>query len=118
LYLRRDPRACLHDILTAADAILGFAKGADFADYLENEMLRSAIERKFEIIGEALSQLAKLDSDLARKISDWRDIIAFRNILIHNYASLDHDIVWRVQSDQLPRLRAEVEALLDSAPDA
>ena len=115
--MRRDRRAYLHDILTAADDILGFAKDATFADYLENEMLRSAIERKFEIIGEALSQLAKLDNDLARRISDWRDIIAFRNILVHNYAAIDHAIVWRAQTEQLPRLRDEVAALLALAPD-
>ncbi len=113
--MRRDPRAYLYDILAAADSILAFAQGADLADYLENDMLRSAVERKFEIIGEALSQLARIDGELARRVSDWRDIIAFRNILIHNYAALDHSVVWRAQSEQLPSLRAEVAALLADA---
>jgi uncharacterized protein with HEPN domain len=110
--LPRDPRAYLHDILTAADAISGFLADADFDGYVENDLVRSAVERKFEIIGEALGQLAKVDAELAARVSRWRDIIAFRNIIAHGYASLDHTVVWRAHKDSLPALRAEVAALL------
>ncbi len=57
-------------------------------------MLRAAVEREFEIIGEALAQLSKLDAALVARISDYRRIIAFRNILIHGYADVDDQLVW------------------------
>ena len=75
-------------------------------------MLRSAVERQFEIIGEAMTQLAKLDAALAARISEYRDIIAFRNILIRGYASVNHRIVWSVIETQLPVLHREVDSLL------
>jgi len=110
--LPRDPRAYLHDILTAADAISAFLADADFDVYVENDLVRSAVERKFEIIGEALSRLARVDAVMAGRVSRWRDIIAFRNIIAHGYASLDHSVVWRAHKESLPALRAEVVALL------
>jgi len=76
-------------------------------------MLRSAVERQFEIIGEALAQLVRLDEALASRISEYRRIIAFRNILIHGYAEVDHRIVWDIVESKLPRLRREVAALLE-----
>ena len=81
--MRRDPRSFLWDVRDAADAIASFTQGRSFGDYLADRMLRSAVERQFEIIGEALSQLAKTDPDLAARISDVRRIIDFRNVLIH-----------------------------------
>lgn len=109
----RDPSAYLYDILKAADAISGFIADADFDSYIENDLVRSAVERQFEIIGEALSQLSKLDPDLARRIPDSRQIIAFRNVLIHGYAKIEHDRVWQTAETSLPGLRAAVAALLD-----
>ena len=108
----RDARGFLFDILSACDDIRKFVGEADAACYAENKLLRLAVERSFEIIGEAVSQLAKLDPDLAQRISDWRDAIAFRNILIHGYATIDHDIVWRVINNSLPALRQSVAKLL------
>ena len=58
-------------------------------DYLDNRMLRSAVERQFEIIGEALSQLAKIDPAVAARIPDLRRIVGFRNVLIHGYDRMD-----------------------------
>jgi uncharacterized protein with HEPN domain len=77
-------------------------------------MLRSAVERQFEIIGEALSQLAKADSRCAERISEYRRIIAFRNILIHGYAELDTRLVWGVLEAKLPVLYREVTDLLSN----
>ena len=110
--MRRDARAYLWDIQKAADAILDFIAGLDSQIYAESEIVHSAVERKFEIIGEALGQLSKLDPDLARRIPDIRDIIAFRNVLIHGYAAVEHDRVWRIAETSLPGLRAAVAALL------
>ena len=61
--------------------------------YKASYLVRSAVEGQFEIIGEALNQLSKAAPDLAAKVPDHKQIIAFRNILIHGYASLDQVIV-------------------------
>jgi uncharacterized protein with HEPN domain len=76
-------------------------------------IVHSAVERKFEIIGEALNQLSKLDPVLATRIPNMRAIIAFRNLLIHGYATVDHHRVWRTAHESLPDLRAAVALLLD-----
>ena len=65
-------------------------------------MLRSAVERQFEIIGEALAKLAKLDPVLAASLTDHRRITAFRNILVHGYADADDRLVWDVVETKLP----------------
>jgi uncharacterized protein with HEPN domain len=69
-------------------------------------MLRSAVERQFEVIGETLSQLAKMDPAAAARIPDLRRIVGFRNVLIHGYDRIEDAAVWRVIQDDLPPLRA------------
>lgn len=92
--MHRDVRAFLWDVQEAADAVQQFIVGMDLQAYAQTELVHAAVERKFEIIGEALGKLSKLDPDLARRIPDLRDIVAFRNILIHGYAEIDHVRVW------------------------
>lgn len=99
--MRRDPRAYLWDICNSADAIFSFCANSTFEDYQNNVMLRSAVERKFEIIGEALNQLSKTSQRITEKIPNYREIISFRNMLIHGYATVDDAIVWRVIKDDL-----------------
>ena len=84
-------------------------------DYANDEMARAAVERQFEIVGEALSQLAKLDASLATRISEYRRIIAFRNILVHGYAEVDDLLVWDIVESKLPTLMREVDELLRDA---
>lgn len=79
--------------------------------------MRSAVERQFEIVGEALGQLARVDAAMAERIPNLREIIAFRNILIHGYAVIDRARVWRVIEEDLPRLRATLEELLPDQSD-
>ena len=111
--MRRDVRAYLWDIQNAADAIERFTAGLDHRTYAEAEVVHSAVERKFEVIGEALGQILKLDPVLAKRVPDLRDIIAFRNLLTHGYAVVEHERVLRIAGDSLPNLRACVTALLD-----
>ena len=75
-------------------------------------MLRSAVERQFSILGEALSRLAKDHPEAAASIPDRAQIIAFRNILVHGYASVDDRIVWGVIENHLARLRSAVTKAL------
>jgi uncharacterized protein with HEPN domain len=111
--MRPDARAYLWDIRSAAEAIQRFTDGLDLAAYAQTELVYSAVERKFEIIGEALGQLVKLDPALARRIPDFQAIIAFRNLLIHGYAAIEHERVLRIVEISLPGLSATVAKLLD-----
>lgn len=111
--MRVEAKKYLYDIRQAAELIAGFTAGKSFADYEQDAMLRAAVERQFEIIGEALAQLARLDEPLAARIADYRRIIAFRNILIHGYAQVDDRLVWDVVESKLPALRRQVAALLE-----
>jgi len=111
--MQRDPRAFLWDVREAALSIQSFTAGMDAAAYVANEMAQAAVERKFEIIGEALNQLAKLDDALAARIPDLPQIVAFRNQLIHGYATVNAGTVWNVMQNALPPLLVAVQALLD-----
>jgi uncharacterized protein with HEPN domain len=102
------------DARDAADAIATMTNGKTFGDFDRDIMLRSAVERQFEIVGEAFARLLRIDAALAARIPDIRDIVAFRNILIHGYAVLDRARVWRVVEEDLPRLRAALADLLKS----
>ena len=82
----REPRAYLYDIAQAARLIAEFTAGLDFDAYAERPMVRAAVERQFEIIGEALRQLASVDPVVAEGIAHYRRVITFRNILAHGYA--------------------------------
>lgn len=73
----------LEDICDAAAFVLQATQGRTLADYQQDRLLRQAIERNFEIIGEAVSRLARLDAETAARIGDYPQIIAFRNVLIH-----------------------------------
>jgi uncharacterized protein with HEPN domain len=81
--MQRDPRAFLWDVREAALAIQAFTAGMDSAAYSTNEMAQSAVERKFEVIGEALNQLAKLDAALAARIQDLPQIATHITIFAH-----------------------------------
>jgi len=110
----RDPRVCLVDVLTAVEAIQRFVEGETLATYVRDLKLRSAVERQFEIIGEALNQARAADPDLAERIAHAHAIIGFRNQLIHGYALVDDEIVWG-NVELLPDLRRDVERALGDA---
>ena len=111
--MQRDARAFLWDVRDAALAMQGFVAGMDAAAYEANAMAQAAVERKFEIIGEALNQLSKSDAALAARIPELAQIVAFRNQLIHGYATVSVGTVWNVLKNALSPLLAVVDALLD-----
>jgi len=108
----RDARAYLWDVQQACEAIGRFTPGLDEASYAQDALITAAVERKFEIIGEALNQLAKLSPDLAQRVPHLREIIGFRNVLVHGYAAVDQRRVWRIIETSLPNLHATVSLLL------
>lgn len=83
----------------------------DFKAYLAEKMLRRAVEREFEIIGEALSRIEKLDSTI--EISGKRQIIGMRNRVIHGYDKIDNEIIWGIIARHLPILKIEIDNLLE-----
>lgn len=109
-----DPRAWMWDIQQAAGRVRRFLGGHDLQSYRSDELVRSAVERQFEILGEAMAQLAKHSPELAAAIPHWRDVIAFRNLLIHGYSKIDDERVWRIAQIDLPPLVQAVERLLDA----
>ena len=107
-----DAAKLIWDAQQALQRIQRFVARKDFAAYQSDELLRSAVERQFEILGEALNQLSRLDPNMTEKIPDLPRIVAFRNILIHGYASVDDRLVWGVVESRLEPLLDVVAALL------
>ena len=106
----------LWDARRAAERIARFTVGRSYDDYLADELLRSAVERQFEIVGEALAGLRRVDPDLASSIPDLPRIVAFRNVLIHGYATVDDRLVWSVVESRLPGLLTLLSRLLGETP--
>jgi len=105
-------RKFLFDIAQACELLRRFVSGKTLADYRSDAMLRSAVERQFEIIGEAMRQALAVDRSLADRITQTSRIIAFRNRLIHGYAAVSDEVVWGVLESDLPRLATEIQALI------
>jgi len=100
------------DILQAAEEIELFVQGMDFQSYQNSPVTQRAVERDFEIIGEALNRIKNTDSELLERISEHRRIIGFRNILIHGYDIVDEAIVWKAVTNHLPILVEEIQEIL------
>lgn len=105
----------LQDILDACDLIVRACEGHSRESLTEDELLKGAVERKFEIIGEALNRISKVDPDTAKRVPAIRRIIGFRNILIHGYDDVDYDRVWQIIKSDVPPLRQIAQRLLEEA---
>ena len=114
--MQRDPRAFLWDVREAALAIQTFITGLDVIAFENNALVQAAVERKFEVIGEALNQLSRLDAAMAAQLPDLPHIVAFRNQLIHGYATVNPSTVWTIAQNSLPSLITVVQALLNEQP--
>ncbi|MGD0293074.1 MAG: HepT-like ribonuclease domain-containing protein [Terracidiphilus sp.] len=115
--MQRDAKAYLWDIANAAARISEFTNGKNLNAYQQDELLRAAVERKFGIVGEALSQLLRYFPLYRDRITLTGDIVAFRNQIVHGYATICDDMVWEIIQVYLPRLHREVTKLLQE-PDA
>lgn len=109
----RSPKL-LDDIRDAAQFIREAAAGISLERYRSDRLLRQAVERSFEVIGEAVKRLAHHDPGTAALIGSYPQIIAFRNVLIHGYDLVDHALVWNAVEQQLPALLQAVEQLLSA----
>ncbi|MCF6223959.1 MAG: DUF86 domain-containing protein [Flavobacteriaceae bacterium] len=100
----------LNESIESIESYLGDKR--DFNIYMKNKMLRRAIEREFEIIGEAMNRIDKIDSDI--KISSKVQIINLRNRVIHGYDKVDNEIIWGTIVRHLPTLKNEITLLLEN----
>lgn len=113
-----EPAILLEDIERSLAASQRFIAGVTLDTYLANEEKRAAVERMLEIAGEALTRLLKIAPALSQRIPEHRSIIAFRNVLAHGYAELDHTKVYEVAHFKAPQLLATVRELLQEADEA
>jgi uncharacterized protein with HEPN domain len=111
--LPHETKKYFFDIAEACDLIAQFTSGKTLADYQNDPLLRSGVERQFEIIGEALNQAIQHDPAVSELISSSSRIISFRNRLIHGYATVADQVVGGVLETNLPVLSREVKILLD-----
>lgn len=103
---------CLYDIKFAIQEIDSFFDNRQklFEDYSKDILLKRAIERDLEIIGEAMNRVLKEDPEF--KIDNARRIIGLRNQIIHGYDSVSDENIWGIVLTHLPKLKEEIELLI------
>jgi len=104
----------LLDVREAGESILQHTAGKGLAQYSVDRFFRRAVEREFEIIGEALKRINQIDPPTATRISELRRTVDFRNRIIHGYDTVDDGVVWGIVEKHLPLLIKEVAGLLDA----
>ena len=108
--MQREVGKYLFDIRESIASIEQFlGKKRDFDDYQANKLVRRAVERELGIIGEAINKYCQEGNP---ELSKSRQIVNFRNRLIHAYDSVDDSVVWAIMKNHLPLLKAEVEELI------
>jgi uncharacterized protein with HEPN domain len=109
---KRDESLYLKDILESINAIFEYTISLNFEKFILDRKSFQATVREFEIIGEAVKKLS--DTTLLQYPEiQWRDIIDFRNILIHEYFGIDGELVWNVIKEDLPNLKSAVLKILN-----
>ncbi len=113
--MRRDIRKICFDILQAIEELEEFTSGKVLTNYQSDRMLKMAVEREFEIIGEALK---RMNVDFPNKfvlLKDGRRIIDFRNILAHGYDAISDEVVWSIIENNLSILKREIQDIFTEA---
>ena len=107
----RADRLRLQDILEAIERIERYASKGQ-AVFLEQELVQTWIIHHIQIIGEATGRLS---DDFCRKHSEipWAQIVAMRNILVHEYFGVDLNEIWRTVEQVLPAFKIQIQGLLD-----
>lgn len=111
----RDVRVPLYDMLSAADAIRTFVSNRSYEEYAEDLLLRSAVERQFEILGEAMTRAMRIDPGLGGRLAERQRVVDFRNVIAPGYDTLAHATVWDVAVRYLPELREQIATELREA---
>ena len=104
----------LYDIKLSIEEIESFFEEdeRDFYKYKSNLMLKRAVERNLEIIGEAVNRIITRDSSYNETISNAKSIVGLRNQVIHAYDNISDENIWSILINHLPKLKVEVEFLI------
>ena len=108
--------ASLWDMVQAIQRIQEFTAGLTFAEYQASILVQSAVERQLEILGEAANRISEEFRQAYPEIG-WRRVVGLRNVIIHRYDQIQHDILWNITTSELINLLAQLELLLPSNPD-
>jgi uncharacterized protein with HEPN domain len=101
----------LFDVLNSIDSIFEYlGQERNFNEYESNKLLRRAVERELEIVGEAINRILKINANI--EISNTRRIVDLRNLVIHAYDSVDNVIIWGIIHKDLPLLKTQITTLL------
>lgn len=105
----------LYDIKFSIDEIDGYFENNEknFFKYRKNIILKRAIERNLEIIGEAVNRILKRDASFIDKISHAKSIIGLRNQIIHAYDNVSDENIWSILFYHLPKLKTEINKLIN-----
>jgi uncharacterized protein with HEPN domain len=107
--MKLESKKYLSDIEYSIDLIEQFLENYSFVEYQEDLKTKSAVERQLGIIGEAVNNIKKTESI---ELNHSREIIAFRNRLIHAYNNLEDEIIWAIVNQHIPKLKQDVTSLL------
>ena len=108
---KKSVKKYLYDVQQSVNSIFEYlGEKRDFFEYERNKLLRRAVERELEIIGEAVKHLLELDENIC--IDNARRIVDLRNFVIHGYDKVDNVIIWGILSKDLPKLKQQVDALM------
>lgn len=108
--------ASVWDMVQAIRYIQSFTATLSFADYRNDIRTISAVERQFEILGEATRRISE-EFRQAYPAINWQRIVGLRNIVIHRYDEVDQDILWAIIHSELESLLTQLEILLPPLPD-
>jgi uncharacterized protein with HEPN domain len=112
--MERDINTHLYDIVQSCQHILAFTQTVDFQTYTADLLIKSAVERQFIIIGEALNRIKRLDTCVYNQIAHAEQIVGFRNILVHGYDIISDQLVWQVVKSNLTQLLEQCNGLLST----
>ena len=108
--MRTEDRVRIRHMIGAAESVRRFIAGRQRADLDKDEMLRFALTRAIEIIGEAASRVTPQAQALVPSVP-WREVTGMRNRLVHAYFDVDLDMLWKTAQEAVPDLLAKLVAL-------
>ncbi len=110
---QRDYLLYLDDMTKAIRSIQEFLAGVEFSSFISNQMMRDAVVRNIEIIGEAARKIPLSVQDQYPEIP-WKQMYIMRNIIAHEYFGIDYDVVWKIARDYLPKNLADLEKVIET----